>query len=108
MQGVNSSRQFVTLISKIVKGVFKVGITNLPKTLYFNFKYLEFSQAIELPFFVSREVCLLSAAGKVSIASNLRTGMIRIGFGDVGIFDKKNPERFGRFSGKLFLTGVPT
>lgn len=105
MQGINFPRQFLKFISKIVKGIFKVGVIHLPKTLYFNFKYLKLSQAIELPFFVSREVCLLKAGGGVSIVGNLRTGMIRIGFGDVGIFDKKKSRTLWQVSGKVIFNG---
>ena len=49
------------------------------KTLYFNFHYLPFSQAIKLPFILTN-IRFVSLKGEVIIQSNkIRTGMIRIG-----------------------------
>lgn len=62
----------------------------LPKSIYFCFKYLPFKMAIKLPILISVNVHLLSMRGCINIESDkIKTGMIRIGFGEVGIFDKK-------------------
>ncbi len=54
-------------------------IRALPKTLYFNFHYFSFKQAIRLPVLISHRVILHKTKGKV-IAQSYRTGAIRIGF----------------------------
>lgn len=62
----------------------------LPKSIYFCFKYLPFKIAIKLPILISANLYLSSMKGYIDIESNkIKTGMIRIGFGEVGIFDKK-------------------
>ena len=59
------------------------------KTLLLNFKYLPIRQAIQLPIWCSSRIRIRSAKGSVKIESPIRTGMIRIGFDSVGIFDNK-------------------
>jgi len=59
------------------------------KTIYFNFRYLPFRQAIKLPFYISRRTHLFKTNGKVYIHGPVKAGMIRIGYGMVGIFDKR-------------------
>lgn len=59
----------------------------IPKTIYFNFNYFTFNEAIKLPVLVSHNVYLRKTKGRVTIESPSRFG-VRIGFGDVGIFDK--------------------
>lgn len=62
----------------------------LPKSLYFCFKYLPLRQAVRIPILLSRHVYLMDTKGKVEIKSqNIRFGLIKIGFGKVGIFDAK-------------------
>ena len=76
------------------------------KTLYFNFTYLPFHQAKKLPFLVSRKVYLSQTKGVVSIEGPITTGMIRIGYGDVGIFDKKRSRSIWQVSGKVIFKGT--
>lgn len=59
----------------------------LPKTLFFNFRYLPFSQAVKLPVIVSHRVWLMETSGSVTLA-NTRTGAVKIGFGNVSLFDQ--------------------
>lgn len=59
------------------------------KTLYFNFKYLPFCLAIKLPILISKNVYLRATKGKIIIENFITTGMIEIGYGEVGIFDDK-------------------
>lgn len=53
---------------------------NILKTIYFNFKMLPFKQAVKFPFFLYGKIILLDLSGRVSIESEIRTGMIRIGY----------------------------
>ena len=61
---------------------------SLPKTIYFNLKYFKLSQAIKLPVFVSYNTKFKTLKGNIKIPQNVKFWTIKIGFGDVGIFDK--------------------
>ena len=70
-----------TFVSFCVKKTF-----SLPKTIWFNFHYLPFKQAIQIPFFC-HNVRLRKSKGKVTIDSeNIRTGMISLGQDITGIY----------------------
>ena len=58
-------------------------------SIYFNFKYFPFEEAVKFPVFVSRNVLLKEYAVKIQFDTPLQTGMIRLGFGEVGVFDNK-------------------
>jgi len=80
-------------------------VLGLPKTLAFNFAYLPFGQAMRLPVFVSHRVWLRDLSGEVSLADT-RTGAVRIGFGDVGIFDQQRSRTIWQVSGKVAFMGT--
>lgn len=75
------------------------------KTIYFNLKYLPFKQAIQFPILVSNKLYLRVIAGKIQIDAPLRTGMIQIGFGDVGLFDNKKSRSIWDVSGNIIFRG---
>jgi acetyltransferase-like isoleucine patch superfamily enzyme len=78
----------------------------IPKTLYFNFKYLPLKKAIKFPIIVSHRVWLMAAKGKVSINSeNINTAMIKIGFGEVSIFDQMRERSVWRVLGSVEFSG---
>lgn len=61
------------------------------KTLYFNFKYLPFKEAIMFPFLIANHVILRCLDGNVLIDETpYKRGMIRIGFRDMGIQNEKD------------------
>lgn len=76
------------------------------KTLYFNFKYLPFQDAFYLPIRISPNVKLLKTGGQITIAGPLRRGMIKIGYGDIGIFDKKASKTIIEIAGKITFLGT--
>ncbi|MBL0882570.1 MAG: acyltransferase [Chitinophagaceae bacterium] len=76
-----------------------------PKTIYFNFKYLPWRQAIRFPFWVSSKTYLRKTSGVITINSPIRTGMIRIGYGDISIFDKKRSRSIWDVRGKVIFGG---
>ena len=81
-------------------------ICGLPKTVYFNFKCLPFLQAIKLPIFISHRVILASLKGKfVFDCGNVKTGMVKIGFGYVGIFDRYRSRSIIENGGTLVFRG---
>lgn len=57
------------------------------QTLRFNFKYFKFADAIKFPVFVKRTI-IYKLKGKISIVAPLEPGMIKLGYGFVGHFDK--------------------
>ncbi|WP_298397547.1 acyltransferase [Flavobacterium sp.] len=75
------------------------------KIIYFNFKYLPFNQAIKFPFFISKNVYFRSLKGKITIDSPISSGMIKIGFGDVGIFDDRRSRSILDINGSLIFKG---
>ena len=69
------------------------------KTIRFNLKYFPFKTALKLPVIISGNVLLLKMDGKISIDAPISTGMIKIGFSDIGIFDKKRSKSIWQVSG---------
>lgn len=76
-----------------------------PKTIFFNFRYLPWRQAIRFPFWVSSKTYLRKAKGNIIINGELHTGMIRIGYGDIGIFDKKRSRTIWEVAGRVIFEG---
>ncbi|SEW02971.1 acyltransferase [Chitinophaga arvensicola] len=75
------------------------------KTVYFNFKHFPFKDAIKFPVLLSNRVVISKNIGKVIITGPLKTGIVKIGFGDVGIFDKKLSRTILKLSGTIFFKG---
>ena len=61
-------------------------MAGLHKSIYVNFRVLPFKDAIKLPIIVSRKTKLSSLSGRVILDKN-KTGIIRIGFGNVRLID---------------------
>ncbi|HAR84937.1 hypothetical protein IO99_05000 [Clostridium sulfidigenes] len=84
-------------------------IRAIPKTIYFNFKYLPFKKAIKLPIIVSHRVWLMKSRGNVNINSNvIKPAMIKLGFGEVGIFDSMRSRSVWNVSGTVNFSGTAT
>jgi acetyltransferase-like isoleucine patch superfamily enzyme len=79
-------------------------LISLPKTLLFNFHYLPLKQAIHLPVLVSHRVWLKELGGNLIIDGS-RPGLVKIGFGNVGIFDRKNARSIWEVSGTVQFNG---
>ena len=77
----------------------------IPKTMYFNFKYLKFKDALKMPILVSHRVLLMETEGKIEINKYLKTAMVRIGFGKVAIFDQHNSRTIWQVSGLVVFSG---
>ncbi len=90
---------------KLLKRIYE-NIRSIPKTILFNFKYLKFNQAIRLPFKISYKVILKSVKGKIELnIKKLNRGIIRIGFGDVAIFDNKKSKSIWNVNGCVIFNG---
>lgn len=77
----------------------------LPKTIIFNFRYLPLREALKLPFLISHNVVLRKLGGRVHVR-NPSLFSIRIGFGDVGIFDKELSRSVWCVGGTVEFLGV--
>ena len=80
-------------------------VRSIPKTLRFNFHYFPFKTAIKSPVIVSRRVYLRELHGKVTIPENAETAGIKIGFGDVGHYDRKRSRTIWQVSGDVDFKG---
>lgn len=86
----------------IINNLLKYNI----RSIFFNFKYLPFKQAIYLPVLISKQCVFYKIIGGIIIKSKIRTGMIQIGYGDVSIFDKKKSRTILEIKGKLVFCGT--
>ncbi|RUT70384.1 acyltransferase [Flavobacterium cupreum] len=75
------------------------------KTIYFNFKYFPFSEAIMFPVLISKNVLFNELKGSIRFECPLRYGLVKIGYGKVGIFDKKFSRSILQISGELVFRG---
>jgi len=80
-------------------------LLGLPKTIYFNFKYFNFCDAIKFPVILSHRVVLSKTKGTVIIEAPIKTGMIRMGFGGVRIFDRKHSRSVWYLMGRVTFKG---
>ena len=64
-------------------------ILGIPKSIYINFRYLPFKQAIRLPILVSYWCKLMTLHGNVRIEAPIKTGMIMLGVGAYGLIDHR-------------------
>lgn len=62
-------------------------ILGIPKSIYINFRYLPFKQAVRFPILVSYWCKLMTLHGKIKIEAPIKTGMIMLGVGAYGLID---------------------
>lgn len=91
----------IEILLKRVRFIYRISL----KTLYFNLYYLPFHQAIHFPILVSRKVYLKRPFGKIRLDAPATFGLIRIGFGDVGIFDDRFSRSIWDVSGLVVFKG---
>ncbi|MFU8843123.1 MAG: acyltransferase [Bacteroidales bacterium] len=89
-----------------LKRIKEVILSLNPKTIYFNFKYFPFRVAIQLPVFVAFRTYLFKTGGEIHIHGPVHPGMIRIGYGEVGIFDNKKNRVIWELQGQLHFHGT--
>lgn len=80
-------------------------LLSLPKTLRFNFHYFPLKTALKLPVFVSHRTFLRELHGKIMLPEKVNTAMIKIGFGDVGHYDRKRSRSIWQVSGTVAFEG---
>ena len=62
--------------------------------------------ALKFPILISSKVVFIALKGKLVLQAPLHFGMIKIGFGDVGIFDKKKSRSIWELNGKIIFNGT--
>ena len=80
-------------------------LRSIPKTLRFNFHYFPFKTAMMLPVVVSHRTCLRELHGKVELPEKVETAMVKIGFGDVGHYDRKRSRGIWQVNGTVSFGG---
>ena len=64
-------------------------ILSIPKSLYVSLRLMPLKYALKLPIFVRYNCKIISLKGKVEVdKSAIKTKILSIGFGSVGVFDK--------------------
>ena len=80
-------------------------IRSIPKTLRFNLHYFPLKTALKLPVVVSHRTFLRELHGKVELPEKVETAMVKIGFGDVGHYDRKRSRSIWQVSGTVSFGG---
>ncbi len=80
-------------------------VRSIPKTLRFNLHYFPLKTALKLPVIVSHRTYLRELHGKVELPENVETAMVKIGFGDVGHYDRKRSRSIWQVSGTVSFGG---
>ena len=76
------------------------------RSIPINFKLFPFKIALKFPVIISPFVKIKSLKGKVIIENcDIEVGMIRIGFGDIGIFDQVLSRSVLEIEGKIIFYG---
>lgn len=92
------------MISKI-KNNFKY-LPYIFRSFFFCLKYFPVHIAIRIPILISSNVRLLKTKGIVILPDkNVKFGIIKIGFGHVGIFNSKVSKSIWEVSGKIIFSG---
>lgn len=87
-------------------GKIKQYIPNIFKTVYFNFKFLPFGEAIYLPILVDRRTAIIKkSTGKITIEDKSAYHKIYIGFPCLKDTDKKNERTVICINGHLCFQG---
>lgn len=77
----------------------------LPKSLIFNIKYFGIKKGIRLPILISNNIRIKKISGNIEIQDKFSFGVIKIGFGELGIFDRKNDKGSWQVYGNVLFRG---
>ena len=80
-------------------------LRSIPKTLRFNLHYFPLKTALKLPVVVSHRTFLRELNGEVVLPETVETAMVKIGFGDVGHYDRKHSRSIWQVSGRVSFGG---
>ena len=80
-------------------------LCSIPKTLRFNLHYFPLKTALKLPVAVSHRTYLRELHGQVELPEKVERAMVKIGFGDVGHYDRKRSRGIWQVSGTVSFGG---
>ena len=80
-------------------------LCSIPKTLRFNLHYFPLKTALKLPVVVSHRTYLRELHGQVELPEKVERAMVKIGFGDVGHYDRKRSRGIWQVSGTVSFGG---
>ena len=75
------------------------------KTIRFNFRYFPFKTAMKFPVLISNNVFLYQMKGRVILNGPIRTALVQIGFGKVGVSDFKRSRAIWEVRGDVIFEG---
>lgn len=82
---------------------------SLPKSIYVSFRLFPFLQALKIPILCRYNVKCKSLKGNAVVKKTdspiVKTGMIEIGFGHVGVFDKRYSRSILEINGCIHIDG---
>lgn len=78
---------------------------NIVKSLYVNFYYFPFSTALKFPVLIYRNVKLSRMAGKITVNTPVRSGLLTIGRQNIGTLDHKHVRSIWEVRGEVILDG---
>lgn len=78
-------------------------ILSIPKSFYVSSKYFPLKDAVKLPIMVRYNTVLLGLKGKISNSGGAKFAMLKVGFGNVGVFDKKYERAMLQIGGTIEL-----
>ncbi|AYL94598.1 acyltransferase [Mucilaginibacter celer] len=88
-------------MSKTLKLLSRINL----KSVIFNFKYFPFKTAIKLPVLISNNIYLHKMGGTVMINGPIKTALVQIGYGKVGISDFKRARGVWQVFGDVVFNG---
>jgi hypothetical protein len=91
-------------ISRVLAALMEFNL----KTIYFNFKYFPFAQAIYMPVFICRHVKFVNLKGQVSFQGNVKPRQVRIGYKALSFFDHNRSRSILDIHGHVIFEGKAT
>lgn len=88
-----------------MENIFKIVQYLNIKTIYFNFKYFSFKDALKFRVIVSNNVLLKCCKGYVLLDGDMKFASVKIGCGDISIFDKKRSKAIWHNLGTIEFGG---
>lgn len=79
-------------------------ILSIPKSFYVSLKYFSLKDAVKLPIMVRYNTVLLGLKGKITNSGGAKFAMFKVGFGNVGVFDKKYERTMLQIGGTIELS----
>lgn len=80
-------------------------IISIPKSFYVSGRLVSWTAAFKLPIFVRYNCILRNLSGTVKFSSPLKSRMLKVGFGYVGIYDKRFSRSILEIAGTIIVEG---